>query len=147
MDRDEVEQKLTQLGIADYELHSRVLAEKLFSVARPLAEIDLREDEKEMLRYYCDATTYGTVDNRIHNRLHELQNNAEDITLRTKLKYCCGRLFPGREFCKTAYPFIYRHPWTLPFFWLWRIVNRSITSKKNVQQELKALKNVDRKIR
>lgn len=147
MDRDEVEQKLTQLGIADYELHSRVLAEKLFSVARPLAEIDLREDEKEMLRYYCDATTYGTVDNRIHNRLHELQENTEDITLQTKLKYCCGRLFPGREFCKTAYPFIYRHPWTLPLFWVWRIVNRSITSKKNVQQELKALKNVDRKIR
>ena len=145
MDRDEVEQKLTQLGIAEYEQHSRVLAEKLFSAVRPLAEIELTEDEKEMLLYYCDATTYGTFDNRVNNRLHELQENSEDITLWTKLKYCCVRLFPGREFCKYAYPFVYKHPWTLPFFWVWRIVDRCITSKKNVQQELKALKAVSRR--
>ena len=145
MDRDEVEQKLTQLGIAEYEQHSRVLAEKLFSAVRPLAEIELTEDEKEMLLYYCDATTYGTFDNRVNNRLHELQKNTEAITLRTKLKYCCVRLFPGREFCKYAYPFVYKHPWTLPFFWVWRIVYRSIASKKNVQQELKALKAVSRR--
>ena len=145
MDRDEVEQKLTQLGIAEYEQHSRVLAEKLFSAVRPLAEIELTEDEKEMLLYYCDATTYGTVDNRVNNRLHELQENSENIKLWTKVKYCCVRLFPGREFCKFAYPFVYKHPWTLPFFWVWRIVYRSIASKKNVQQELKALKAVSKR--
>ena len=145
MDRDEVEQKLTQLGIAEYEQHSRVLAEKLFSAVRPLAEIELTEDEKEMLLYYCDATTYGTVGNSVNNRLHELQEDSEDITLRTKLKYCCVRLFPGREFCKLYYPFVYSHPWTLPFFWVWRIVYRSIANKKNLQQELKALKAVSRR--
>ena len=145
MDRDEVEQKLTQLGIAEYEQHSRVLAEKLFSAVRPLAETKLTEDEKEILLYYCDATTYGTVDNRVNNRLHELQENSEGITLRTKLKYCCTRLFPGKEFCEFAYPFVYKHPWTLPFFWVWRIVHRSIASKKNIQQELKALKAVSRR--
>lgn len=145
MDRDEVEQKLTQLGIAEYEQHSRVLAEKLFSAVRPLAETELTEDEKEMLLYYCDSTTYGTVDNRVNNRLHELQENSENIKLWTKVKYCCVRLFPGREFCKFTYPFVYKHPWTLPFFWVWRIVYKSIASKKNVQQELKALKAVSRR--
>lgn len=145
MDRDEVEQKLTQLGIAEYEQHSRVLAEKLFSAVRPLAEIELTEDEKGMLLYYCDATTYGTVDNRVNNRLHELQENSENIKLWTKVKYCCVRLFPERDFCKYAYPFVYKHPWTLPFFWVWRIVDRCITNKKNVQQELKALKAVSRR--
>ena len=145
MNRDEVEQKLTQLGIAEYEQHSRVLAEKLFSAVRPLAEIELTEDEKGMLLYYCDATTYGTVDNRVNNRLHELQENSENIKLWTKVKYCCVRLFPERDFCKYAYPFVYKHPWTLPFFWVWRIVDRCITNKKNVQQELKALKAVSRR--
>lgn len=145
MDRDEVEQKLTQLGIAEYEQHSRVLAEKLFSAVRPLAEIELTEDEKEMLLYYCDATTYGTFDNRVKNRLHELQENSEDITLWTKLKYCGVRLFPGREFCKLHYPFVYRHPWTLPFFWVWRIVDKGITHRRKVKQELKALKAVSKK--
>lgn len=145
MDRDEVEQKLTQLGIAEYEQHSRVLAEKLFSAVRPLAEIELTEDEKEMLLYYCDATTYGTVSNSVNNRLHELQENSEDITLWTKLKYCGVRLFPGREFCKLYYPFVYRHPWTLPFFWVWRIVDKGITHRRKVKQELKALKAVSKK--
>ena len=145
MDRDEVEQKLTQLGIAEYEQHSRVLAEKLFSAVRPLAEIELTEDEKEMLLYYCDATTYGTVGNSVNNRLHELQENSEDITLWTKLKYCGVRLFPGREFCKLYYPFVYRHPWTLPFFWVWRIMDKGITHRRKVKQELKALKAVSKK--
>ena len=145
MDRDEVEQKLTQLGIAEYEQHSRVLAEKLFSAVRPLAEIELTEDEKEMLLYYCDATTYGTVGNSVNNRLHELQEGSEDITLWTKLKYCGVRLFPGREFCKYAYPFVYKHLWTMPFFWVWRIVDKGITHRRKVKQELKALKAVSRK--
>ena len=145
MDWNEVEQKLTQLGIAEYEQHSRMLAEKLFSAVRSLAEIELTEDEKEMLLYYCDATTYGTVDNRVNNRLHELQENSEDITLWTKLKYCGVRRFPGREFCKLYYPFVYRHPWTLPFFWVWRIVDKGITHRRKVKQELKALKAVSKK--
>ena len=145
MDRDEVEQKLTQLGIAEYEQHSRVLAEKLFSAVRPLAEIELTEDEKEMLLYYCDATTYGTVGNSVNNRLHELQEDSEDITLWTKLNYCGVRLFPGREFCKYAYPFVYKHPWTMPFFWVWRIVDKGITHRRKVKQELKALKAVSKK--
>ena len=145
MDRDEVEQKLTQLGITEYEQHSRVLAEKLFSAVRPLAEIELTEDEKEMLLYYCDATTYGTVGNSVNNRLHELQEGSEDITRWTKLKYCCVRLFPGREFCKYAYPFVYKHPWTMPFFWVWRIVDKGITHRRKVKQELKALKAVSKR--
>ena len=145
MDRDKVEQKLTQLGIAEYEQHSRVLAEKLFSAVRPLAETELTEDEKEMLLYYCDATTYGTVDTCVNNRLLELQEYSEDITLRTKLKYCCVRLFPGREFCKFAYPFVYKHPWTLPFFWVWRIADKGIAHRRKVKQELKALKAVSRR--
>lgn len=145
MDRDEVEQKLTQLGIAEYEQHSRVLAEKLFSAVRPLAEIELTKDEKEMLLYYCDATTYGTVGNSVNNRLHELQEGSEDITRWTKLKYCCVRLFPGRDFCKYAYPFVYKHPWTMPFFWVWRIVDKGITHRRKVKQELKALKAVSRR--
>lgn len=145
MDQDEVEQKLTQLGIAEYEQHSRVLAEKLFSAVRPLAEIELTEDEKEMLLYYCDATTYGTVGNSVNNHLHELQENSEDITLWTKLKYCGVRLFPGREFCKLHYPFVYRHPWTFPFFWVWRIVDKGITNRRKVKQELKALKAVSKR--
>ena len=140
MNRDEVEQKLTRLGIAEYEQRSRVLAEKLFSGARPLPEMELNTDEKEMLRFYCDATAYGTIDNQIQNRLQELQGNAEGITLRTKLKYCCARLFPGREFCKYYYPVVYHHLWLLPFFWVWRIAGKGISHRKKIKRELTFLR-------
>lgn len=140
MNRDEVEQKLTRLGIAEYEQHSRVLAEKLFSGVRPLPEMELNTDEKEMLRFYCDATTYGTIDNQIQNRLQELQGNAEGIALRTKLKYCCARLFPGREFCKYYYPVVYHHLWMLPFFWVWRIAGKGISHRKKIKRELTFLR-------
>ena len=140
MNRDEVEQKLTRLGIAEYEQCSRVLAEKLFSGARPLPELELNTDEKEMLRFYCDATAYGTIDNQVQNRLQELQGNAEGITLRTKLKYCCARLFPGREFCKYYYPVVYHHLWMLPFFWVWRIVGKGISHRKKIKRELTFLR-------
>ena len=140
MNWDEVEQKLTRLGIAEYEQRSRVLAEKLFSGARPLPELELNTDEKEMLRFYCDATTYGTIDNQVQNRLQKLQGNAEGITLRTKLKYCCVRLFPGREFCKYYYPFVYHHLWMLPFFWVWRIAGKGISHRKKVKRELTFLR-------
>lgn len=145
MNRDEVEQKLTRLGIAEYEQRSRVLAEKLFSGARPLPEIELNTDEKEMLRFYCDATTYGTIDNQIQSRLHELQGNAEGITLRTKLKYCCVRLFPGKEFCKYHYPFVYHHLWLLPFFWVWRMADKGISHRKKVKRELTLLRERQQK--
>ena len=140
MNRDEVEQKLTRLGIAEYEQRSRVLAEKLFSGARPLPELELNTDEKEMLRFYCNATAYGTIDNQIQNRLQELQGNAEGITLRTKLKYCCARLFPGREFCKYYYPVVYHHLWMLPFFWVWRIAGKGISHRKKIKRELTFLR-------
>ena len=140
MNRDEVEQKLTRLGIAEYEQRSRVLAEQLFSGARPLPELELNTDEKEMLRFYCDATAYGTIDNQIQNRLQKLQGNAEGITLRTKLKYCCARLFPGREFCKYYYPVVYHHLWMLPFFWVWRIAGKGISHRKKIKRELTFLR-------
>ena len=140
MNWDEVEQKLTRLGIAEYEQRSRVLAEKLFSGARPLPELELNTDEKEMLRFYCDATAYGTIDNQVQNRLQELQGNAEGITLRTKLKYCCARLFPGREFCKYYYPVVYHHLWMLPFFWVWRIAGKGISHRKKIKRELTFLR-------
>lgn len=140
MNWDEVEQKLTRLGIAEYEQRSRVLAEKLFSGARPLPELELNTDEKEMLRFYCDATAYGTIDNQVQNRLQKLQGNAEGITLRTKLKYCCARLFPGREFCKYYYPVVYHHLWMLPFFWVWRIVGKGISHRKKIKRELTFLR-------
>lgn len=145
MNPSETAQKLARLGIAEYEQRSRALAEKLFSVARPLPEIGLTQDEAAMLQYYCTSSAYGTIDNFFANQLHQFQGASAGVTRWTKIKYCCARLFPGRSFCKEGYPFVYKHPWLLPFFWVWRIVDRVVIHGKRLKKEFAFLKEYQSK--
>lgn len=139
MDWNYVDRELKKLGIQKYEQCSRVLADKIFGSGKPLSELELSSEEQEMLLYYLGAGTYGNVANQVKNSLHDLQANEEEITFYTKLRYFRSRVFPGREFCKEAYPIVYQHPYLLPFFWVWRGVKCIYTNRKKVVKELFAL--------
>ena len=141
MDWDYVNRELEALGIRAYEERSRLLSEKIFGCGKPLSEITLTEDEWEMLLYYLGSSTYGTIENYVHNRLHSMQADSEPIRASTKLRYFLSRLFPGRNYCINAYPLIYKHPFLLPFFWIWRCFARIPAGKKSIQKELSALKS------
>ena len=142
LDRRYVESELNSLGIAEYDRSSRLLAEKVFGSDRPVTEIDLTEEEQSMLRYYLGASTYGNTENRVNNRLHTIQTDSGTIRFHTKLRYCLERLFPGRNWCKDKYPFVYRHPWLLPAFWIWRFIKRVPAGTGKIRQELRTLKKV-----
>lgn len=140
MNRDDVEKKLDALHVTDYARSSQILADKLFSSARPLAEVSLTEEEEKMLLYQLSSSTHGTANHLVGNKLHRLQEG-KNGSFRLKLKYCRMRLFPGRDWCKDVYPVIYNHPWLLPFFWIWRIVKRFQLNRRGIQRELSALKS------
>lgn len=140
MDWNYLEKELNSLGIQDYEKNSRELSGKIFS-DKPLSEVQLTSKEQEMLRYYMGATTYGTVGNSVSNRLQSMQADGKPVTRLTKIKYCLGRLFPGRKWCKEPYPFFYRHPYLLPTLWVWRCVVKIPARWKKVRRELAALKD------
>ena len=140
LDWSYVETELESLGILDYEKSSRVLAKKLFGSAHPVTEIVLTEDEQQMLLYHLGASTYGTVGNRVNNQLHAMQGGEKPISSLTKLKYCFQRLFPGRSWCRQCYPLVYKHPWLLPAFWIWRIIDRLVTNGKSILMEIRSIK-------
>lgn len=142
LNREAVAQKLTRLGIAQYEQESRALADKLFHAVRPLCEIQWTAEEEKLLCYYLGATTYGNLNNSVVNRLHELQKDEAEITPWTKLKYCWVRLFPGRQWCKTNAPTVYRYPCLLPFFWVWRFFSKLGKNHKKIRAEIKVVAGV-----
>lgn len=141
MDWAYVKRELEELGIREYEERSRLLSEKIFGSGKPLSEITLTDDEREMLLYYLGSSTYGTIEKYVTNCLHSMQVDSESISASTKLKYCMKRLFPGRDFCKKQYPLIYRHPYLLPFFWIWRCFTRIPIGRKRIQKELSIIKS------
>ena len=136
-----VNTKLDLLGIRGYETCSRVLSEKIFGSESPIWEIALADEERQMLLYQLESSTYGTIQNTVNNRLHALQSDNRPITRSTKLKYCIDRLFPDREWCRSYCPFIYRHLWLLPAFWVWRIITKSFSKRKKVWRELATIKS------
>ena len=141
LDWDYVNQELKALGIRDYETGSRTLSEKIFGLEKPVSKITLTETEQEMLQYYLGSSTYGNVENRVSNHLHSLQADGKSISGFTKFKYCMTRLFPGQEWCKDNYPFIYRYPCLLPVFWIWRLCRRIPANRKRIWRELFAIKS------
>jgi len=137
LNRQYIADELMPLHMVDFERESRVLAEKIFSPNSPMS---LTLPEQEMLDYYIGSSTYGNIHNRVHNELMQIHGGKEGIGFWTKCHYILQRVFPGRDFCKEAYPFFYRHPSLLPFFWMWRILYRVPKSKNRIQKELGALK-------
>lgn len=140
MDWDYVKKETEALGIDTFEKNSRTLAEKIFSDV-PVSQICLTAEERIMLLSCMGAGTYGSFESSINSSLRSLQADKEPITGFTKFQYCMVRLFPGREWCKNNYPFVYRHPCLLPFFWIWRWSKKIPMGKKRIQKEISAVRS------
>lgn len=136
LDEEYVKKQLTELEILSYAQEATQLADALFGRVCLPEDIILPAAAAETLQQYLDASTYGTMDRYIANQLRQLQDDALAISGTTKLRYLLSRLFPGRNWCRSAYPFFYKYPCFLPFFWLWRIGYRGIKGRKRLRQEL-----------
>lgn len=139
MDRGYVRKELQILGVEAFEKNSRDLGEKIFCDV-PISQISLTAEERTMLQHCMGVGTYGSFERSINGTLRSIQKDKEPITGFTKVKYCMKRLFPGREWCKNNYPFVYRHPCLLPFFWIWRCIKKIPISKKKIQKEISAIR-------
>lgn len=142
--REYLQTELEALGIAAFEEQSRTLAEKLFGTARPVPLTELTPPELEMLLYCTGNGTYGTLQNGLRNKIKKLQPDGKPLSGRTKRRYYCSRLFPGRAWCRLYAPFVYRHPVLLPFFWIYRIVRGVLFKNKLIKLEIESVKNTDK---
>lgn len=122
MDQRRVAQGLDELGIAGFEAVFRALASKLFAPAREASTSGALEPaEREMLERIESSGVYGTAANRVEFRLRELQTGDGPVTARTRAKYLLRRVFPDWNWYRINAPFVYRHRWAAPFFWLYRL--------------------------
>lgn len=137
LDRTYIDSELKKLGIAEFEEQSRIFARKLFGLPEVISVKEFTEAEQKMFAYYCGSATYGTTRIYVKNKLEAIQADEKPISAGTKLRYYCARLFPGRQWCKVPYPFLYRHPYLLPFFWIYRIIRIALFSRKRIGKEIK----------
>ena len=109
--------ELDKLGIAEFEAANRGLTLRLFGGET------LTEADREMLDYILSSGTYGTVQNRVRNKLTAYGGSSA-----ARLRYMRDRFFvPVRRSNKDyaafagAYPLFYRHKLLLPLLPFYRL--------------------------
>lgn len=143
LDREYVKAELEKLGIAEFEEKNRILAKKLFGKSQPFKMQNLAKEEQELFLYYCGSGTYGTMRTHLKNNLKKFQGDEKPITVWTKFRYICFRLFPGREWFRVPYPFIYRYPVFIPAFWIYRMIRSAVFHRKRISSEIRIIKKSD----
>ena len=118
MDRAYVAGELEKLGLTAFESVSRALEEKLFGPG-PIPA--LTAEEREMLDWVASSGVYGTTVHRVQSGLRSLQGDGGAVTARTKARFLFRRVFPPWSWYRLHAPFVYRHRWIAPFFWVFRL--------------------------
>ncbi len=137
-----VSSELKKLGIAEFEKESRELARKLFASKQPFTMKALTEKEKKMFCFYMESGVYGTKEAIVKNRFKKIQKDEKRVTLWDKLKYYRSRLFPEREWYKNFAPFVYRHPYLISFFCVYRIIRGLLFQRKKLSHEIDVVRKL-----
>lgn len=118
MDTVYIGEELRKLGLTEFETVCRSLGEKLFS---PVPCTELTEQERDMLNWAESSGVYGTIDHCVQSGLRRLQNDEKPVTFRTKMRYLFRWFFPEWDWYRLRAPFVYRHRWAVPFYWVYRL--------------------------
>lgn len=132
MDWTYVSEQLRILKIEDYEQHLRTAVRNIFV----LEQFDMSEEDALLKYMYCSGT-YGTLQNKVENKLKAL-SNGDKLTVATFFKYLWQRCYPGEVFLKERYPFFYRHKWARPFCPVVRMVKGLVIHPKSLVREFKS---------
>ncbi len=137
---DYIKTETEKLGLCEFEEKTRSLALKIFytaDVETDLEELALSDEEQKMLDYLLSSGTYGTSEIRIK---HSIQKHGDKNGKHAKLRYVFHRIFPGEEYYKEHYPFLYRHKIFIPFFLIYRFFRGIIVRRKRTMQEWKTVR-------
>jgi hypothetical protein len=143
LDYEYIRQEVMKLEIDTFEQMSRTLSYKLFDTPLDDYESLLSEEETEQLSYFIGSGTYGTSTNRIHHNLEKLQDDGGKISVKTKILYLFGRIFPGVEWMSVYYPICARHHWLILVLWPYRIVKGIILRGKSIISEFETVRRTN----
>ncbi len=128
LDREYIGGELDCFGIREYELKTRRLAEKVFSLQ------SLSDSDKDELAFYIESGSFGTTDNYIVNKL------GNDDSSKAKHRYILRRIFPSEKHLELYEPFVYRHRALYPLFVVYRPFRGLVKKRKKLIGEYKSLK-------
>ncbi len=124
---------LDSCGILDFEQKTRKLAFKLFE----LNELDA--DDIKLLEIFINYGIYGDGNIALSNKLKSFDNSS---IKNAKLKYLRYRMFPPIRKMKADYRTLEKHPYLLPFYYIYRLFKAVFNGKKTIG-EITSLKNID----
>ncbi len=127
MDWDYISSELSKLEIQEYELENRTLAGKIF------ANEELTSQEQRMLDYIAGSGAYGTVSNKVENRIERAGSGTKG-----KVRYFWSRMWAPMDVVEHYYPLFYKHKVLLPLLPLYRAYKGWGKHKESVKNELKA---------
>ena len=132
LDRGYIGGELDCCGIREFELKTRLLAEKVFSLQT------LTESDKAELAVYLDSGTYGTTKNMVSNRLEN------DGSKKAKRRYLLRRFFPAEEQLEMNYPIVYRHRMLYTFLVIYRPFKGLVTKPKTLLGEFRSVRDYNK---
>lgn len=131
LDWEYVDAELEKLGIAAFAHQCRQLSAKLLEM--PVSGEAFSEQEREMLKQFLTAGTYGTLERKISN---QMKNGTGG---RKKLRYVVSRIFPSAETLSLSHPHLMEQKWKVPLIWLWRLIRAVLICPLDTVKELRIL--------
>lgn len=127
------------IKIDKFESESRKFVQRLFCAENIFQDMQPQsEKEAKMLSYILGSGTYGTLSNKVENDISRIVE-ADETRFSTKLKYCIQRMFPGIDYMRMNYPFLYKYKQLIPFFWIYRLIVLPIVHRKRICAEIRTL--------
>ena len=123
-----IEGELETLGLTAFEEQNRSLARHLFGSET------MTEADREMLDYVLSSGTYGTVSNRVRNRIDEYKGRPF-----AKARYVLSRIFMPLDSVRTYFPKFIKYPFLLPLLPFYRLLRGLTVRRRRMRMELKAL--------
>ncbi len=130
IDRHELEQKLQEIGMLEFEQKMNKLTKELFIADTEDWEHAIGEDIEEMFLYVMSCGAYGTFEHLIENRMKKSGG---------KYRYFLSRLTCEDAYMKQNYPILKKAFWLKPVFVVWRLVSAPFKKPDRVKAELRAL--------
>lgn len=121
-----INEQLFKLEILSFENELKTISEKLF-----LTKEKLTLEQEQIFLYILSSGAYGTIKNKLKNNI----KNAK----KSKFKYMLRRIFPDMQWYKGNAQFCYKHKWAIPFYCIYRIIDRFIRHGKQIFKEIKMI--------
>lgn len=127
LDYDYINRTLDSFGVADFNKTALGLAETLFN------DGECNEEQQALFDFMIKGSVYGIAKNKVQDTVDDMGGS--------KIRYLFYRAFPPVQYMKGNYRILEKRPYLLPFYYIKRLFEKSIHSKKYLKSEINQLKS------